>query len=71
MQIPANPFMFAVAATIGFGAIWAAWANHDDAFALRKIAWIEKRWGRRSSRTLLATLGVALIALAISFLMFP
>ncbi|PQO44657.1 hypothetical protein [Blastopirellula marina] len=71
MQLPPNPFMFAVAATIGLSAIWAAWANHDDAFALRKIAWVEKRWGRRSSRTVLAVIGVLLLALAVSFLAFP
>ncbi|MCC9604663.1 hypothetical protein LOC68_26905 [Blastopirellula sp. JC732] len=71
MQLPPNPFMFAVAATIGLGAIWAAWSNHDNAFALKKVAWVEKRWGRRSSRTFLAVLGVLLLVLAVSFLTFP
>lgn len=71
MQLPPNPFMFAVAATLGLSAIWAAWSNHDDAFALTKVAWIEKRCGRRSSRTFLAILGVFLLALAVSFLAFP
>ncbi|UUO08756.1 hypothetical protein M4951_10685 [Blastopirellula sp. J2-11] len=71
MQLPHNPFMFAIAAAIGLSAIWAAWANHDDAFALRKVAWIERRWGRRSSRTLLAVIGVLMLVLAISFLTFP
>lgn len=71
MQLPHNPFMFAVAATIGIGALWAAWSNHDDAFALRKVAWVERRWGRSSSRTVLAVLGLLLLALAVSFLTFP
>ncbi|RCS56036.1 hypothetical protein DTL42_01215 [Bremerella cremea] len=58
-------------AAIGLAAIWAAIFNIEPVFASRKIAFVERRIGRANARLVVGVGGVALLALAISFIMLP
>ncbi len=58
-------------AAIGLTAMWAAVFNVEPIFASRKIAFVERRIGRRSARFLVGGAGLGLVALAISFIVFP
>lgn len=58
-------------AAIGLTAIWAAVFNVALVFTSRKIAFVERRIGRARARLLVGGAGVALVALAISFLVLP
>lgn len=58
-------------AAIGIAAMWAAVFNVEPIFASRKIAFVERRIGRPSARILVGSVGLALVALAVSFIVLP
>lgn len=58
-------------AAIGLAAIWAAIFNIEPVFASRKIAFVESRIGRANTRLFVGLAGLALFALAISFIVLP
>lgn len=58
-------------AAIGLAAMWAAVFNVEPVFASRKIAFVERRIGRLSARVMVGGIGLALVALAVSFIVLP
>ncbi len=58
-------------AILGLAGIWAAIFDVSSVFQSRKIGFLEKRIGRGSARLLVGLGGIALIALAASFVLIP
>ena len=56
---------------IGLTAIWAAISNFEPVFQSRKIAFLGQRLGRSGTRVVVGVTGVALVALAASFILLP
>jgi len=61
--------MGSVAMLIGISALVAAIHNRDSYFRLRKLHWIDERWGRKAARTFCAALGATLLILGIAIML--
>jgi len=60
--------MAVVALLLACFAFAAAIRNRDQDYRLRKIRWIDQRWGRRTARLVYAVMGLLLAALGLAIL---
>lgn len=57
-------FVAALTVLIGVACLLAAVGNSESFYKLRKVQWIESRWGRPAARWFYVVLGVCMLGLA-------
>jgi hypothetical protein len=65
---PQDILMAVVALLLASFAFAAAARNREQDYRLRKIHWIDQRWGRRAARAVYAVVGLLLMASGIAIL---
>jgi len=58
-------------AAIGITALWGAIWNVDSIFSLDKLVHLQRIAGRNRARLIVASIGLGLLAMALSLLLFP